>query len=270
MGALLAAGDPSEGTGVRAAGGSLLAIAILGIVAAACNEQQNQPKATRTLTATVTLTSEDILAIDSAVTLKIHGEPRIDEIYATLDATVTASTSTRAEQIASKLSIDVTRSNNTVTIKIPIPTETILQGELRLRVPSDLKIDAIERGDHVDIDGMEDDLRVFSESSVRIIGAQHDVNVGVNHGNAILETELDPGSRIELATNSGDLQLTVPISISADVIALVKTNGTIVTNHPQLPPFRGQPGQAYHVRIGDGLSSVSLQTGVGNIVIGVR
>jgi hypothetical protein len=264
--ALPAPGDPSEGTRVRR---TACCLAAIGLFAVACTDVP-QHKAERTLTATVTLSLEDTLAIDSAVTLTISGEKRIDEIYATLEAVVTASTSTRAETLASKIAIEVQRRDRTVAINIPVPTDTILQGTLRLRVPSDLKIDAIERGDTVDINGMDEDLRVASASHVRITGAQHNVTVGVAKGNAIVGANLDSGSRIEIATDGGDIELALPPAISADLIALIKTNGLVVPNHPQLPPYRGKPGQAYHVRIGDGLSAVVLQTSVGNIVIRTR
>jgi hypothetical protein len=267
--ALLADADPSDGTRVRGAGCWIGAMAIFAIASSACTEQA-QHRATRTLTATVTLSLEDTLAIDSAVTLSISGEKRIDQIFATLEAVVTASTSSRAEDLASRLAIEVQRRDRTVAISIPLLKDSILQGSLKLRVPSDLKIDVIERGDTTDIIGMDEDLRVASLSTVRITGAQRNVTVGVVRGNVQVDLLLDPGAAIELVTENGDVELRIPPAVSADISALVKSQGTIVPDHPQLPPYRGQPGQVYRVRIGDGLSAVSLQSGVGNIAIRTR
>lgn len=249
---------------------SLLALATFA-GAIAC-EETPQHKAERTLTATVTLSLEDTLAIDSAVALTIEGEKRIDQIFATLEAVVTASTSTRAEMLASRLGIEVQRRDRTVSINIASLSNAnaSIQGALKLRVPSDLKINAIERGDTTDIRGMEEALNVSSASHVRITGAQRDVVVGVTRGNAIVDAALDPGSSIEIGAQAGDVELSIPTSLSANVQALVRTNGTILPQHPQLPPFRGKPGQIYSVRIGDGLSAVALETGVGNIVIKTR
>jgi hypothetical protein len=265
---LLAVGDPSEGTRVRRFGCWIAAVALVAI-GTGCNEG-GLKTASRTLTATVTLSLEDTLAIDSAVALVVEGQGRINEIYATLEATVTASTSSRAEELASRLSIQVQRRERTVSILIPVRMDTVLTGKLSLRVPSDLKIDALARGATNDITGMDEEIRVMALSHTKIVGAKQDVIVGVARGNALVSADLDPGSSVELVTENGDIQLTMPQNVSTDLSALVRSNGVVIPNHPQLPPYRGNPGQTYHVRIGEALSTVSLETGVGNIAIGAR
>lgn len=239
------------------------------MLVAACSGTPAE-KAERTLTSTVTLTLEDTLAIDTPVKLVLSGEPRLEEIYVTLNAVVTASTSTRAEAIANMLAINVERRDRTVAIVIPQPMLATLSGELRLRVPADLKLDIIERNESVEVSGMNSDLRIASRSHVRVVNAKANVTVGVVSGNALVDVDLDPGANIEVSSNTGDVELAVPQAISANLIAMVMTNGTIVPNHPQLPPYNGRPGQPYRVIVGDGLSAVALQTGVGNIVIRTR
>jgi hypothetical protein len=263
--------DPSEGRRVAGVKRSLIAAMLATPIAVACVEGPTQ-KAERTITSTITLGSEDLLAVDSAVTLVIEGERRSTEIYATLHAVVTASTSTRAEAIADTIEILVDQESDprTVKISVPVPKDTVLQGQLELRVPADLRIEAIGRGDTVDVLGMDDDLRVASQSHVKITDAKQDVIVGVVRGNALIDVDLDLGSNIQVVCDAGDIELRVPLAISADLGALVKQSGTILPRHPQLPPYRGQPGQPYRTRIGDGLSTVSLETSVGNIVITTR
>ncbi len=234
----------------------------------ACSEAP-QEKVERTLTSTVTLSLEDTLAVDSAVTLRISGEPRLDEIYATLNAVVTASTSSRAAMLADKLSIGVERRDRTVALVIPVLKDAVLSGELLLRVPSDMKIDVVERGDTVDVSGMNHHLRIASRSHVRIVGAQEDVVVGVVQGNVVLDVELNPGTNIDVRTDAGDIDFAVPQTLSVTLVARTM-NGTIIPQHPQLPPFRGGAGEPYGVVVGGGLSNVQLQTGVGNIIIRTR
>jgi hypothetical protein len=262
--ALPADSDPGEGNEVAHLERYWVAAAVAAF-AAACSEGETH-KAERTLTSTVTLSLEDTLAVDSV----ISGERRSEEIYATLHAVVTASTSTRAESIASKLAILVERRERVVSISVPVPTDTVLMGDLVLRVPADLKIQAVNRGDTVDLSGIDADIRVSSRSHVKVSGAKESVLIGVVNGNALVDAELDPGSSVQIFCENGNVELKIPSAISADISALVKTRGTVVPNHPQLPPFRGSAGQVYRTRIGDGLSSVALETSVGNIVITTR
>jgi hypothetical protein len=244
-----------------------LAIALIGLIG--CNEVA-QHKAERTLTSTVTLTLEDTLAIDSWVPLAVGGERRIDQIFATLEATVTASTSTRAEALAAGLEIEVERRDRTVLLTVAKLDMANLEGTLTLRVPADLHVEAIERTGTIDVIGMDGNIRASSRSHVRITGAKGDVTAGVYSGNVLVDADLDPGSRIDLAVEGGDIELSVPSVISVDLAALVQTRGTITPAHPQLPPFFGSAGQIYRAVVGGGLSVAALQTNIGNIVIRAR
>jgi len=262
-------GAPERCGGRERRSSALVALIACAFAPTACSEAA-QHKVERTLTSTVTLTLEDTLAVDAWVPLTVGGERRIDEIYATLRATVTASTSTRAEALAAALEIRVERRDRTVLLTVSKPEQASLEGTFALRVPADLHVEAIERTGTIDVSGMDGDIRASSRSHVRIAGAKGDVAVGDYAGDAIVDVELEPGSRVDVAVENGSIDLAVPASLSVDLAALVKTNGRIAPNHPQLPPFFGSVGQIYHVMIGGGLSVVALQTSIGNIVIRTR
>lgn len=235
-----------------------------------CGEVSSH-RAERSLTSTVTLRGETRLIVDSLIPIEIRGERRLDEIRVVIDATLTASTSTRANAAAEKLSFDEAHPDaRTVTLSLAAPEDALLTGTFRLEVPADMDVKAVERASTVFIEGMDGAIDVTSVSHVRVVEASKDVRVNVGRGNALVDATLTPGSTVDVRVRAGDVELRVPEALSADIEATFATEGAIITDHARLPPFFGTAGQPYRASVGGGLSIVRIATGTGRIVIRSR
>jgi hypothetical protein len=224
---------------------------------------------TRSLTSTVALDRESLLDVDSVVSLSIVGERRSTDLHFALEATVTASTSTRAKILADALALAPTSDGDTVTLKVEAPSEASLSGTLEIGAPPDLDLTIVERGGTVDVEDLEGSLRIVSQSHVRVVGATRDTVVGVVSGNALVDTLATPGTTTTIEVTAGDIELTLPEGLSANLLA-VAGQGQIYIAHPRLPPFLGRPGDVYSANVGGGLAVFRLETRAGKIVIRTR
>ncbi len=141
-----------------------------------------------------------------------------------------------------------------------------LSGTYRIVLPNDLDVNVTERNGTVDVLGVEGQIVVNSLSHVRVTGAADDVSVAVEAGNALVETEAPPGKQTLIRLGRGDIQLTLPPALSADIVADVINAGNIVVTHPRLPRYPGGT-LPYSTSVAGGLSIIRLQTGSGLIVI---
>jgi hypothetical protein len=226
----------------------------------------------RSFTSTVTFSTENTLAVDSDLSLTMEGAAGQHDITAAIDATVTASTSTRAAQYASNLALTVDRSKaGTVHLVLAAPKGAEgMSGSMDVHVPVGLDVQVIEHTGTVVVDHVAGAISVVAASGVRVVDATQNVNVAVSSGNAIVDTRLSGSSVVSVDVDSGDIELDIPNGFDADIQATVVSSGTIVPNHPRLPPFFGMVGDTYHVVLGQGIASVRLQTNVGRILIQER
>ncbi|MCK6551783.1 hypothetical protein L6R52_38470 [Myxococcota bacterium] len=245
-----------------------LAITALAVTSMFGCEEVPQFSAQRTLTSTVTLDRETLLDVDSVVPLAIVGEPRSDDLHLSLDATVTASTSTRAKRLADALELAPETDGDKITLKLAAPSGATLSGTLEIGAPPGLDLAIVERGGTVDIEDVDGTIQVVAASHVRVVGATGDTSVGVARGNALVDTSATPGSTTLIEVDAGDIELTLPQGLSADILAVAQ--GQIYIAHPRLPPFLGRPGDVYSANVSGGLAVFRLETRAGKIVIRTR
>ncbi len=220
----------------------------------------------RVVTSTVALQGETTLHVDSAVPIRIQGEPRIDEVFATLEVALTASTAATADRLAEEAEVLVDRSESGVLkLTLPAPDHASIRGGLGIRAPNDLNVVVIERAGTVQIENIEGDIIVNARSHVLITGAENNVTVRAEQGNAIVSTRLPPGTTTDILVGAGDVQLTVPTGLSADIEANAPS-GQVITSHPNLPRALNTR-LPYEANVGGGLSIVRLATRQGVILI---
>jgi hypothetical protein len=225
--------------------------------------------ATRSITSTVTLAGESRLVVNLPLPVVLRGERREDVVVAA-DFTITASTSTPASNVADTIQILTERRDGDLFIGLGEPTTRgrFAAGGVVIRLPRDVDLDVTERGGTVEIEGIEGKIRVNSLGHVRVTGAEDDVFVAVQSGNALVDTDLRPGGSTTVQLVRGDIQLTTPAAVSADIEA-VSESGLIVIAHPSLPRYPGG-GLPYRANVGGGLNTVRLSTRSGVVVIGSR
>lgn len=221
----------------------------------------------RSLTSTVTLEGERRLVTNLPIPVTIEGERRVNDVLVTVDLTVTASSSTQARILADMITIEEEHADRDLVIGITEPENARLSGTVRIQLPADLDVKVTERGGTVDVLEVEGEIEVDSLSHVRVTGAEENVDVAVEAGNALVESAQNPGLTTTIRVNAGDVELTLPPAVSADIEA-VATNGIVVA-HPMLQRWPGG-NQPYRASVGGGLSIVRLSTRRGLVVIRSR
>lgn len=230
-------------------------------------ETGDQFQATRAWTSTVTLSRQAVLELQSPLTLGIEGLPRTNELMLDVEAVATASSATVAQELVDALEFQI-EEVDTRTLRITgegfQPNNGTITGILIVQLPEDMDLNVFGAGGPVQIFDMTGDITVNAITDTQIVRSSGDVVVRVEQGVILVESELDPGTRVDAQTGAGDVQLTLPSFISAQVAAQTQ-QGTIFVTHPSLPaPIQGL---AYGTIVGGGLSGIVLVTGRGNILI---
>jgi hypothetical protein len=220
----------------------------------------------RTLTSTVTLTRERILDVNFPIPIVLEGSRRSDDVVIKLDLTVTASSSSAAMARADEIEIKTVSEQGVLRVGMTEPSHASLGGRAGLLLPADLDVAVTERGGTVDVVGVEGQMIINSLSHVRVLGATNNLQVNVEGGNALVQTDSGPGKQTLIRLKQGDIELTLPLAVSADILADVTGNGTILINHPNLPRYPGGT-LPYAANVGGALSIIRLETGAGLIVI---
>jgi hypothetical protein len=220
----------------------------------------------RTLTSTVTLSRESLLDVNLPIPVVLDGRSRTNDVVITVDLTVTASSSSAAIARADEIEIEANSEQGVLRIGITEPMRVALGGAAELTLPGDLDVNVTERGGTVDVVSVDGDIVINSLSHVRVTDATGNVSVAVESGNALVQTESNPGKQTVIRLRRGDIELTLPPAVSADIQADVLGNGNIVIAHPGLPRYPGGT-LPYRATVAGGLSIVRLETGAGLIVI---
>jgi hypothetical protein len=236
-------------------------------LAAACGSG-TAASTSRTLTSTITVGLETLLSIESPVAVVLSGNRGRSEIFATFHATVTASTSTRSRNAAEALTIDVSRpSEDRIVLSIAPPREAGLSGKLELVAPPHLDLEVGSNGT-VEIAGMEGEITVGTVSHVKVTGAKRDVTVQTRGGNILVESTTPQGTRTDLATGGGDIELTLFERPSVDLEATFSSGaGEMLIAHPAFPQPMGATQGRYHATVNGGLAIVRLLTQTGRRIV---
>jgi hypothetical protein len=219
-------------------------------------------------TATIALGRETTFLVDIPVDLVVEGHPRSTDLVYTLKATVTASTASVAQGLAEAVKLS-TQAEDARGIRLVAeglePKNGQVRGVLKVQLPDDMDLFLIGHAT-VEVHEVEGALQVAAAGHALVEGAVGNVSVGSQAGNALVAVNPLPGSLVEILAVRGDVQLTVPTAVSAQVVASPGGGGQLVVRHPAFPtPLN--PAAPYAVSVGGGLSQITLTTQVGNIVI---
>lgn len=221
----------------------------------------------RTLTSTVTVGSRPTLVVDSVVPVSVVGERRFNEVLVVFEATMTASSAERAEQILDGYNIqsDGESRPGATIITVAAADDGLLGGNLEVRAPLDLALEIAARSGRAEVEAMEDDITVQSSGDVLILGAEADVLVRASAGSVRLDTSLRVGNRVDISTGRGDVQVELPLLLDANIDA--DATGSVVVQHRELP----RPvGLSYRTTAGRGLASVVVTTLQGSVLFSER
>jgi hypothetical protein len=240
-------------------------IAVIAVGAAGCLTGE-QHTVERTLTSTVTLSRESLVFVNLPIPVVIEGSNRTDDVVIEVDLTVTASSSTVADLKADEVKIETKSENDALLVAITEPPRVTLGGRCSILMPADVDLKVLGRGGTVDVVSMEGQIEIDAITHVRVVGVQDNMDVAIENGNALIESEAPPGKLLVVNLNRGDIDLTLPAAVSANIEADVIGSGNIVIAHPMLPRYPGGT-LPYRADVSGGLSVIRLQTGTGLIVI---
>ena len=247
---------------------SLMSPFLSGIALAAVACDGTPPSAfERSLTSTVALQGESLLVTNVPLPIVFEGERRNDIIF-TVDLTVTASSSTLARTVAESIEITELREARSLELGIIEPDRGRLSGTIRVRLPRDLDLVVTERAGTVDVFEVTGSIKVNSLSHVRITGAENDLFVAVEAGNALVDSDLPPSKTTTIRTGTGDIELKGPPGMSTQIQAETQ-EGDIVIAHPALPRWPGG-NLPYRAQVNGGLHQISILAGQGTIVVTSR
>jgi hypothetical protein len=243
---------------------SFASIGIFGLLVCAC-EGGKTFDATRSLTSTVTVSTERSVVVDAPVPIVIRGRSSARNILVELEATFTSSSSTVSQQLADALELEVERPNpNTVRIGFNPPKRGRISGEMQVELPDALAVDAFGRGATADVVDVRGVVRLEAAAGARAVGGENDLSVEVVSGNAIVETRAFPGTVTRVRVRRGDIDITLPRTPSVGLTATLG-NGQLVIAHPELPRFLGNPPYVANLR--GRLATVEIIADFGNVVI---
>lgn len=245
------------------------------VALSSCGEQKQVTSPLRVLTATVAVQDETLLRVDSFVPVEVSGDPALREIRVRLEATATASTSSRAARLARMISLKVERTLadgvRAVQVSVSEVPMTTLSGVLKVSLPPSLRVDVIQGAGTAIVRSINGAIRVAAGAPVLVENAGGEVRVGIRGaGNAVVDTRLFGIATVDVDVQAGDIELRVPAALSADIIATPDRSGQVILSHPGLPMFFGMAGDTYRASVGGGLSSIRLKTGRGRIIIRQR
>ena len=224
--------------------------------------------ASRQFTSTVAVGSKNQLQIDSLISLSILGERRDDAIFM-VDATVTASSSDKASEIieAYDLTVDLQADPSIAFVTAGPPgQDAFISGLINVRAPRDMDLRILLRGGTLSVGQMEGDVLVDSLGSVSVFDADNDVVLRIESGNALVDSALRAGTRLDINVASGSIQINLPLALSANIQA--SASGGVVSTHPSLP---SRPGTVpYRQTAGTGASSIVATTTNGTVFFAVR
>lgn len=133
-----------------------------------------------------------------------------------------------------------------------------------ITVPSDLAVDVTQANGHVNIENIEGSLFVeAANGNVYFTDIFGFVTVSVEHGSVDGSVTLPPGGEIMLSTVSGDIDLRIPRSTSAELSALVGF-GAITWDNLDLRNAV-HTSKSLTGTLGDGTGLIDLDTRNGNI-----
>lgn len=217
-------------------------------------------------TATVTLSAEDTLVVESAFPLLVTGMRRRDDLSYHLQAEVTTSSTTTSKKIADELAVDMERVDaRTVKLKVTAPADAVLGGVFRVWIPADLQLALFSQGGPVEVDRVEGAMVINAITHARVVGARNHVTLRVESGNALVETSQAPGVITDVLVGRGDVQVTLPAFLSAQIAATAGGGGAVLASHPSLPAM--QAGRPYRVSVNGGLSQLRAETRLGNVIL---
>ena len=249
--------------------GSLSAVAVASLWS--CDDKP--PDAIeRTITSTVTLgASVARVTIESWTPLSVSGAVLRTDLFAELEVTLTASSSTVARRLADELTIEVERPSSTdVIVRVRPPRDAMLYGILRVRLPAQLAVEGIVHSGTAEASGLEGPVAFTAQGGVRVTDARDDVTAIVTSGNVSVDTRLPPTHEVRVEVGKGDVELRLPLSLSAQIQADVTTRGEVLIDHPELQPAAGIYRTRYRAELNGGLSTVRVLTQVGNIILRAR
>ncbi len=215
--------------------------------------------------ATITLSSEELLYVESAVGLVVEGQGRTNNLVLQLNATLTASSATTAARLAAQTEPFIERKDGAVRIVVPSVDGATVEGTLLLRCPDDLSLRAFGKGGTVEVRGLDGALEIDAVTHVRVEDARANSTVRVVRGNVLIQTLATPASETVATTQGGDIQLTLPRALSAQIQAQAQ-NGAISVQHPSLPRWLGGD-RPYTANVGGGLALIYANTSAGNIIL---
>jgi hypothetical protein len=131
-------------------------------------------------------------------------------------------------------------------------------------LPDDIDVEARVLGGGIRARDMDGDLDLRAAGPVTADPVRGDAAINAGSGGAFVRAELRSGADVRAQVELGDLELILPVPLSARVQATTQA-GSIILQHPSLP--LRPSGRPYDVTVGGGASSVRALTRRGDIIL---
>ena len=219
---------------------------------------------------TIDVTGQTKLRLDSINgNVEIRGSSNSNSVVVTGERRVESESASDAAEYLEKLEVRVTEGSHEIEVRTVQPDNNHgrnLVVDYTITMPSRLEVVARNVNGNISVEAIENDVRVTNVNGIiDLAGIIGSAEVDLVNGQISAEVSLPAGGEIDMETVTGQIQLDIPSTTSADFSARL-TNGVIsVTNlevQNDVQELRSRRG-----RLGNGDGNISLSTFLGNISI---
>jgi len=223
------------------------------------------------INATVSAAGIASVLFETEVGLDVRGLRRVDDVTITATITLTTSSTESLQLAENAFGLETDRNGSELRVALVAPggvgfdfEQARLSGVLGVSLPDDVDLSTRVIGGGVRARDMDGDLDLRAAGPVTADPVRGDAAISAGSGGAFVRTELSSGADVRVQVELGDLELILPVPLSARVQATALA-GSIVLQHPNLP--LRPSGRPYEVIIGGGAASVTALTRRGDILL---
>lgn len=252
---------------------SINILILTGLLLAGCGSEPKPPdpvEVTASETRTVALAGQALSIAAYNGTLTVEGV-RDSIVTITFDKKATALSQTAADSALGQIDIAEGQRDTTRTIRLKSDPNLTTSVDMMVKVPYKTALTLETESGMIEVASITAPIAVKVENgSVKIKGAANDVKVEGGTGDINVDMAgFREETRVALQNNNGDINLTVPPSVSAAIEAKT-TVGTITVEGLQLAEQteeKSTTGSMLQGILGQGTGTINLRTEHGAIVL---
>ncbi len=254
--------------------GVVLVLLLLSSISCCCWDDNpcsscNKKTAEKSFSHTITVDEQATLHLSGiSGSIEIDGSSNSETVEIQGRRIVRANSSSEANDHLSDLEVRVTTGQNDILVQTIQPDDTDgrdYEVEYEVRVPRSWQLDVDNISGDITIDDINDDLVLsLINGSVTIANIEGDVNIDLVNGSINADVTLPHNGCVDIVTENGTIDLTIPMNTSASFSARV-VNGSISTSGLDLSDLVTTNTTTSGI-LGSGQGEISLRTTNGTII----